>query len=546
MKKIMFLALLVTVLSFLPSLLYSQVDTAWVRRYNGSSNGEDVANAIVVDASGNVYVTGKTYNSTSDTDYITIKYNSSGVQQWVATYNDPTNSSDVATALIIDGQGNVYVTGRSWGGLADYDYVTIKYNSVGTQQWLQRYNGLANSTDVANAIGMDFINYSVYVTGKSKDSGTAYYNYVTIKYNSNGTQQWVAEYSGPGTWTIDEATAIAVDYMRGIIYVTGGSMDATGGGTTYQDYVTIRYSWVGVDRWTARYNGPDNNGDCARSIAVFDPNNIYVTGESFNGSYITDFATVKYDSWGTQKWAVRYNGPGSLYDWASAVAVDGSNNCYVTGTSYGTSSSADYATVKYNSSGTQQWVARYNGPANGWDGANAIWIDIGNNIYVTGGSYGSGTSSDYATIKYNSSGTEQWVARYRGPADSIDVANDISVDANGNVYVTGMSFGSGTNYDIVTIKYVQTGAVEENHSPFSAYRLSLEIYPNPARSYFEVRSPFNAQGSVLRMFDVSGKEVKSEELKGKNNRVSLEGIKNGVYFVQVGNETTTKKLVITK
>ena len=139
------------------------------------------------------------------------------------------------------------------------------------------------------------------------------------------------------------------------------------------------------------------------------------------------------------------------------IAVDGLGNVYVTGSSMGSGSASDYATVKYNSSGAQQWVARYNGPANGEDVAYAITRDSAGNIYVTGSSLGLGTGLDFATIKYNSSGVQQWTKRYNGPANGEDIAYAITVDSAGNVYVTGSSSGGGSGLDYATVKYSSSG-----------------------------------------------------------------------------------------
>jgi hypothetical protein len=77
------------------------------------------------------------------------------------------------------------------------------------------------------------------------------------------------------------------------------------------------------------------------------------------------------------------------------------------------------------------------------------------NVYVTGASNGSGFANDYATVKYNASGTEEWVARYNGPGNFEDSASGLVLDASGIVYVTGTSVGLGTNTDYATIKYVK-------------------------------------------------------------------------------------------
>src|SRR6266545_4809005 len=142
-------------------------------------------------------------------------------------------------------------------------------------------------------------------------------------------------------------------------------------------------------------------------------------------------------------WVARYKGVVGGWDGAYAIAVDGSGNVYVTGKSVRTSGDYDYATIKYNASGAQQWVTRYNGPGDSDDGAYAVAVDGSGNVYVTGYSLGSGTIFDYATIKYNASGAQQWVARYDRPGNWSDNAVAIAVDGASNVYVTGTSGGSG-------------------------------------------------------------------------------------------------------
>src|SRR6266498_2547064 len=261
---------------------------------------------------------------------------------------------------------------------------------------------------------------------------------------------WVARYKGPGN-ARDTAWAVAVD-ASGNVYVTGASV----GSGTGLDYATIKYNSSGIQQWVARYNGSGNSGDEATAIAVDGSGNVYVTGYSTGPASGYDYATIKYNSSGIQQWVARYDGPGNGTDLAFSIAVDGSGNVYVTGFSTGPASGYDYATIKYNSSGIQQWVARYDGPGIFGDVGRAIAVDASGNVYVTGESMGSGSGYDYATIKYNSSGTQQWVDRYNGPGngdDKIVSPGAIAIDASGNAYVTGESTNLNGDYDYATIKY---------------------------------------------------------------------------------------------
>ena len=116
----------------------------------------------------------------------------------------------------------------------------------------------------------------------------------------------------------------------------------------------------------------------------------------------------------------------------------------------------DYLTVKYDSDGNQLWAKKYDGTGEKTrkDIARDIAVDASGTVYVTGVSYGSGTRGDCLTIKYDSLGNQLWAARYDGPYNGYDNAGDIVLDAIGNVYISGST--NGENYDYVTIKYVQT------------------------------------------------------------------------------------------
>ncbi len=416
---------------------------SWTNHYNGLGNSIDEAHAIAVDGNGNVFVTGRSLSSGSlgSDDYATVAYSGAGVPLWTNRYNGPGNSNDVARAIAVDGSGNVFVTGYSRGtNSADSeDYATIAYSGAGVGLWTNRYNGPGNSYDQAYAIAVDG-NGNVFVTGVSAGVG-----YATIKYSNAGVPLWTNYYTGP--WNLDGGNAIAVD-RSGNVIVTGNSF----GDGSYYDYLTIKYSGAGVPLWTNRYDGSGKANDFAAAIAVDWNGNVFVTGRSY-GSSNDDYATVAYSSAGVEMWANRYNGPGNSFDQAYAIAVAGSGNVFVTGYSYGDGSgNYDYATLAYSGAGVPLWTNRYNGPGHSFDRAVAIAVDGSGNVFVTGESYASGTAVDCATVAYSGAGVGLWTNRYDGGFGS-DEGNAIAVDGSGNVFVTGYSSGIGSHNDYATIRY---------------------------------------------------------------------------------------------
>jgi uncharacterized delta-60 repeat protein len=417
----------------------------WVARYNGGWNTDDYARAIAVDPQGNIYVTGESPGFMTRIDYVTIKYDANGNRLWVARYNGPGNGDDYARAIAVDAQGNVYVTGRSWNG-TDYDYATVKYDTNGNLLWVSRYNGSGRGEDDARALVVDS-QANVYVTGNSWGGTGTYDDYATVKYDRDGNELWVARYNGPSN-LFDRAIALAVD-GQGNVYVTGSS---EGSGSGF-DYATVKYDAEGNLLWVARYNGQGNQNDYARSIALDGQGNVYVTGSAWNGSDY-DYVTIKYSPDGVLLWAARYDGLGNGNDHPTRLVVDSEGNVYVTGNSRGLGSQQDYATLKYDTNGELLWVAHYNGLGNRSDYAAALALDSQGNVYVTGLSLGAGTQYDYTTVKYDTSGNLLWVARYNGTGNGDDIPTAVVVDGRGNVYVTGRSW-NGTDFDYLTVKYIQ-------------------------------------------------------------------------------------------
>src|SRR5262245_34222057 len=76
----------------------------------------------------------------------------------------------------------------------------------------------------------------------------------------------------------------------------------------------------------------------------------------------------------------------------------------------------------------QHWVKRVNGTGNGMDAITSMVLDDAGNVYVTGYSASPSNDLDYLTIKYNSGGDKQWSARYNGPGNGSDIPNSIFVD----------------------------------------------------------------------------------------------------------------------
>ncbi|TND10149.1 MAG: NHL repeat containing protein [Bacteroidetes bacterium] len=365
----------------------------WQQQYNGTSNGPDFGSAIIRDNSGNIFVTGATWsNATSSYDFVTLKYSATGSLLWSVLYNGTGNKNDIAAAIALDNTGNVYITGASvgTGNALNSDFVTIKYNGAGMQQWVKRYN-FANLPDIPFGLAVDNAGNS-YVAGSSASS---FFNsdITVIKYNTAGTQVGAYRHAISGNG-YDKATAITLD-NAGNVFVSGG----TAQNTTAGNALVLKLNTALTLQWVQQYNG-ENLEDCANALALNANGDVIFTGYTKKTNGGKDFTTAKYSAAGIQQWVKREAAPSPTdFGEAHKLTVDNSGNVYVTGEMTNAAGNKDYLTIKYDSSGTKAWENFFNAPTNASD--KSFDVSIRNStMYVTGKS-STGNADQYATIKYS-------------------------------------------------------------------------------------------------------------------------------------------------
>ncbi len=318
------------------------------------------------------------------------------------------------------------------------------------QEWMRQYNGAGNSRDEAVSHCTDH-DGNILTAGSTVGTGTGL-DMLIAKYSPSGNLLWERVYNGAGN-NFDIARRICADNDGNVIVI--GECTGIGSG---RDITVIKYSSSGDLLWQKFINGTGNNSDVAAGIRCDGEGNIYAFSSLYQSASAYDFAIIKFSPTGDQIWISYFNGTGNGNDLAADISLDNSGNIFVAGGSIGTGTANDIAVVKYDSNGNQLWSATYNGPASGNDNFPFLAVDHLGNAIVTGSSVGAGTGIDFVTLKYSPSGQLLWTMRYNGPdGTSFDEPKAICTDASANVVVTGSSIGQSSSYDYATVKYSPSG-----------------------------------------------------------------------------------------
>jgi len=316
-----------------------------------------------------------------------------------------------------------------------------------------------------------------------------------VKYDRNGNPLWGTRAGGA---TNDQGRAVITD-AAGDVYLTGHFRGAGTFGATNivsrgaEDLFLAKLDSSGQWLWTSTAGG--TNTDEGRGLAIDRDGNCYAAGIFFGSAVFgtnavtsrgqTDVVIAKSSAAGEWLWASSFGG--AAFDEARGIAATAAGECYVTGFFNGTAEfpgtnlvsrgGSDIFVAKFGTNGDLLWVQQAGGT--NADEGHAVALDAAGNLHLTGGfavtanifgidvsAQGFVGSMDAFFAKLDADGKLIWLQR--GTGLNHDSGNAIALDAEGNVYASGLfvdsaSFGSqrltstSGQADVFFVKYTRAG-----------------------------------------------------------------------------------------
>jgi len=328
---------------------------------------------VAVDGSGNILVAGN-FRGTTDLgggpltsagglDMFVAKFSATGAFLWAKQFGS-SNGDDSANSIAVDSSGNVIVTGYFTatvdfgGGPFTAPYLGInsflaKFSPTGAHLWSQSFVSYASA--YANSVAVDandnvlmagyFLNDINLGGGTLSTHGGS--DAFVAKFSSAGTHVWSKSFGGT---TADQALGVAADPSGNVVVLGffsnsadfgGGALTTAGGWDTF----VVKYSATGAYVWAKSFNSP-GSFDMPRAIGVDRNGNVVITGYfsstidlgggllSAVVSGVQNMFVAKYTSAGAHVWSEGFGGTSNVD--GMGVATDGTGNVLLTGYFSGT------------------------------------------------------------------------------------------------------------------------------------------------------------------------------------------------------------------
>ncbi|MEO8512067.1 MAG: SBBP repeat-containing protein [Ignavibacteria bacterium] len=529
------------------------VNREWVNRFNGPGNRFDIATTMRLDGTTGVIVYGNTASLTSFSDITAIKYSPSGILLWQSTFNGFGNSVDETKAAVIDAAGNSYVTGFTADTNQVVKIVTLKINASGVILWSKVFLPPANNQGIGISITNDNTGntYTCGYTRRANGSNSI----VLIKYSTNGDLLGSVFFNKTQT-SSETPVSVCVD-NAGFVYILASS-NAIGG---VNDILMLKYSSSLNLIWQNTFSGNAVGNDIPVQMLLSNDNRLVVAAAMNNLPGGLDYGVFRFDTSSALAMQYFYNGTGNNQDIPYAITTDTANNIFVTGSSRNsdTLGSEDFFTMKIDPTAFLVWEKRYNGNGRGFDYGTSIAVDKWGNVFAGGTTDKHDFHQQYALLKYGPTGDLLWLEEYSKIEYSEDFIYTTLADNNGNIYVTGISFDSTTDYDIATIKYSEVIGIGSISTEVPRELALLGNYPNPfnpvTKIKFQIPQNVKSETSNVKLIvsNLLGEAVAviiNDNLKAGIYEAEFDGsnFSSGVYFCTLSNgkEIKSMKIILIK
>ncbi|MFN0200993.1 MAG: T9SS type A sorting domain-containing protein [Bacteroidia bacterium] len=494
--------------------------------YEGKGDNNDgIRASTYLDSTSQLFVTGYSATDEGNKDVWVAKMNNStNAPVWAKTLlGKSVTGEDEGVAIALDTQFDAYVAAKMKDANGKNNIAVIKLkNSNGDTLWVRYFMGANNLNREPVSMHIDAQN-NIYVAGITQISDE-HYDFLLLKYNTSGVLQWSKTFNGSGD--ADDRLSNMIVYNN-FIYLIGNSRNTT---TNLHNISLIKYDNTGNVVWQKNY-GIATEDEKVKDLFVDAAENVYFTGTKDNGTTL-DILTVKYDNAGIPKWVKLYDGGDE--DEARGVVADVNGKVTIAGTSRRTTSGSlndDMMTLQYSSTGTQNWVEFFNGNQNEADIADDLTIDNAGNVYVFGHS-NNGTAAnpnfDFVILRYAPDSTLQWSDNIM-VTDSLDKGVQVYVK-NDLLFLMGDVWANEAQTDLFIMKYQFTGVLDiETAANFG----NAQAFPNPFQENFFIHLD-KPQAAEIHLYNQLGQDMPIQvQSYGYDYQINTTHLPAGIYFYQV-------------
>lgn len=391
------------------------LNVQWIKEFG--SKGPDFCQGMTCDPEGNIIVTGYTEGTLGKNrhiggaDILIAKYSAAGEELWTRQLG--TVESDHGDSIACDQQGNIFVTGHTYGSFngkpnaGGADIFLMKLEPSGKTLWIKQFG--SSESDYGLGVTCDN-DGNVYMLGDTYGKLTGTRNYgdadvFIMKFDANGDRLWGAQL---GTSFTEHAKGIFVD-VSGSVYVTGdtcGTLEpkiAFGG----YDIFLAKFNPYGDRLWLKQIGTAAN--DFSGGVAGDSAGSIYVSGETKGQVQSSinkgsgDIFLARFDPDGKKIWSRQIGSRAS--DSSLGLTIDGTGAICIAGDTTGNlglsknNGLADIFLVKYYTCGNKPWTTELGTDRNEFCGG--IASDKAGHVYVAGyteGTFADNKNNGYADI----------------------------------------------------------------------------------------------------------------------------------------------------